>query len=360
LTNKENMVAQTGHFEGTQINSDRQLWSVAGNLATVYRVLFGMRFRPDGLHLSPFVPEGYSGVRTLEGVSYRDATLDFEMRGHGYRAVQITLDGEPLDEPVIPADLSGEHDVRIVLNGGLPEGRLNLAPNHYSPRTPQVSLQAGTGDGAAALTWEAIPEVQSYRIYRNGAPHDTTTATRYPLPNAPASLAEYQVLAVGPTETASFRSEPVRHVAPPAVDTVQVPGPLKREYAGYTGEGYRPLRTDASTTVEMTITVEEPGTYALDVRYANGSGPINTDNKCAVRTLAVDGDRIGPIVMPQRGDGVWTDYGYSQPLHVGLAAGTHSVTLTYTASNKNMNGAVNAANLDHLRVTRMAEGAPGR
>ncbi len=38
LTNKENMVAQNGNSLGTEINSDRQLWSVAGNLATFYRV----------------------------------------------------------------------------------------------------------------------------------------------------------------------------------------------------------------------------------------------------------------------------------------------------------------------------------
>ena len=40
LTNKENMVAATGHYEGTALNSDRQLWSVAGTLAGTYRVLF--------------------------------------------------------------------------------------------------------------------------------------------------------------------------------------------------------------------------------------------------------------------------------------------------------------------------------
>ena len=43
LTNKENMVAATGHYEGTALNSDRQLWSVAGTLAGTYRLLLGMR-----------------------------------------------------------------------------------------------------------------------------------------------------------------------------------------------------------------------------------------------------------------------------------------------------------------------------
>ena len=362
LTNKENMVAQTGHFEGTQINSDRQLWSVAGNLASVYRVLFGMRFAPDGLRFEPFVPQSYSGTRTLENVSYRDATLDIEMRGYGSRIVQITLDGEPLAEPVVPADLSGEHDVRIVLSGGLPEGGINRAEDHYSPATPAVSLTETT---APALVWPGDPEVEAYEIFRNGTVHDTTTGSRYALPAAPEALAEYQVRAVGPTGTPSFLSEPIRHVAASAVDTVQVTDSLETRYAGYTGDGYLPLATDRNTAVTFSVIVEEAGTYALDVRYANGSGPINTDNKTAIRSVQVDGRRAGVFVLPQRGDGVWTDYGYSNPLHVGLAAGTHTVTLTYTATDRNMNArgddaGTNAAHLDHLRITRLDEGTPGR
>ena len=362
LTNKENMVAQTGHFEGTQINSDRQLWSVAGNLASVYRVLFGMRFAPDGLRFEPFVPQAYSGTRTLENVSYRDATLDIEMRGYGSRIVQITLDGEPLAEPVVPADLSGEHDVRIVLSGGLPEGGINRAEDHYSPATPAVSLTETT---APALVWPGDPEVEAYEIFRNGTVHDTTTGSRYALPAAPEALAEYQVRAVGPTGTPSFLSEPIRHVAASAVDTVQVTDSLETRYAGYTGDGYLPLATDRNTAVTFSVIVEEAGTYALDVRYANGSGPINTDNKTAIRSVQVDGRRAGVFVLPQRGDGVWTDYGYSNPLHVGLAAGTHTVTLTYTATDRNMNArgddaGTNAAHLDHLRITRLDEGTPGR
>ncbi len=57
LTNKENFVADTGSSEGTVINSDRQLWSVAGHLAMTYRVLFGLEFGLDGLHFHPVIPQ---------------------------------------------------------------------------------------------------------------------------------------------------------------------------------------------------------------------------------------------------------------------------------------------------------------
>jgi len=351
LTNKENMVAQTGHFEGTQINSDRQLWSVAGNLATVYRVLFGMRFTPEGLRLQPFVPEGYTGTRTLTGVEYRDATLDLTVRGHGHRVVQATLDGEPLDEPRVPADLTGRHEVRLVLNGALPQRTANLVPNRYTPATPRVRQ-----DGAA-LVWDPVDDAELYRIVRNGTVRDTVTETRYPLPDE-ATLAEYQVEAVGVSGHPSFRSEPVRVVSPRAVQTVQPAGTLDTEHGGYTGTGYLPLRTDRHRTVTLQVEVDTPGRYAVDVRYANGSGPVNTDNKAALRTLRVDGTYVGPIVMPQRGPGAWDAWGYSNPQHVALSAGRHTITLVYTDADRNMNTDVNAANLDHVRLTRLSDGSP--
>jgi hypothetical protein len=86
---------------------------------------------------------------------------------------------------------------------------------------------------------------------------------------------------------------------------------------------------------------------------------VNTDNKAAIRTLRVDGDWVGPIVLPQRGPDRWSDWGYSNPQEVALAAGTHTVTLVFTDSNRNMNGTVNAANLDHVRLTRLKAGVPG-
>ena len=344
LTNKENMVAQTGHFEGTEINSDRQLWSVAGNLAMVYRVFYGMRFTPEGLRFRPFVPEGYSGTHTLEGVSYRDATLDLTLRGHGNRVVQATLDGEPLDEPMLPADLEGPHDVRLILNGQVPEGEHRTVANRYTPATPQVRRADD------ALQWDEIDGALAYRVDRNGTSVDTTGRLRYPVEEN-GTLSEYQVQAVGTRGLVSFRSEPVRVVADTAVRTVQPPGAQTTEHAGYTGAGYLPITRQTNRTVEVDVTVPAAGRYALDFRYANGHGPINTDNKAAIRSVRVDGERVGAAVFPQRGDGAWANWGYTNSLRIRLEEGTHTVTVAFTETDENMNGTVNAAHLDHLRVT---------
>jgi hypothetical protein len=348
LTNKENMVASTGHFDGTELNSDRQLWSVAGNLATHYRVLFGMRFRPDRLELRPMVPPSYAGERTLSGLRYRGATLTIVVRGHGDGVARVRLDGRPVERAEIPASLTGAHTVEIEMNGRWPAARVNVVPNRWSPETPTVTR---AGD---ALTWPAVPGAVRYAVYRNGREAMTTAEPRAAL-NRTARVAEYQVLAVDSAGLESFLSEPVLVAADEAVTLARPRGTaLEREHEGFTGPGYVRLTREANTRVEVPVQVACGGTYAIEPRYANGSGPINTDAKVAVRTLLVDGRPAGVLVMPQRGTDRWSDWGYGTALRVRLAVGAHTLALAFTPLDENMDGRVNTALLDHLRLTHLA------
>lgn len=95
------------------------------------------------------------------------------------------------------------------------------------------------------------------------------------------------------------------------------------------------------------------GLYAVDVRYANGNGPVNTEDKVAVRTLIIDGDTAGVLVMPQRGTQSWFNWGWSNALRVELRAGAHTFTIAYTTLDENMNRRENTALLDVIRVTRL-------
>lgn len=348
LTNKENMVASTGHFDGTELNSDRQLWSVAGNLATHYRVLFGMRFRPDHLAFAPMVPPAYDGERTLSGLRYRGATLDVTVRGHGDGIASVRVDGRPVDRAEIPATLTGAHRVEIQMNGRWPAGRINLVPDRWSPETPAVALE---GD---VLTWSRVPGSVRYTVVANGAPVLGTTETTAPVDRA-LPVAEYQVMAVDSTGLESFLSAPIRVTREDAVIVARPVGaPLERDRAGFTGEGYVRLTREANTTVQVPVRITCGGMYAVDARYANGSGPINTDAKAAIRTLRVGSDDIGVLVMPQRGTDRWEDWGWSTELRMPLEAGDHTLVLAFTPRDENMDGRVNTALLDHLRLTRLA------
>ena len=352
VTNKENTAASTGHYEGTALNSDRQLWSVAGTLAGTLRLLLGVRLESDHIAFRPMVPPSYGGERMVRHLRYRGATLTVIVRGHGDGVARARLDGRDLTRAEVPADATGEHTLEITMNGRWPASAIHVVPNRFAPATPRAELRG------SALVWGAIPNATGYVVYRNGRAASRTTRTRAPV-RAGDGLAEYQVLARSATGDESFLSEPVR-VVPPGSETIAKPAgdPLEREHAGHTGAGYLRLTRERNVVVRVPVEVARAGRYAVDVRYANGNGPVNTEDKVAVRTLLVDGDTAGVLVMPQRGAGRWSDWGWSSVLPLSLSAGTHTLTIVYTPLDENMNRRENTALLDHVRLTRLEPRAP--
>ncbi|WP_238388178.1 MGH1-like glycoside hydrolase domain-containing protein [Hymenobacter sediminis] len=345
LTNKENFVSSNGDFAGTQINSSNMLWSLSGSLSLVYKALFGMQYHDDRLVFRPFVPQAFAGQRRLSGYRYRRAVLDVEMDGFGNTIQSITLDGQPLPEAAISASLTGRHTIRIVLqNQAPPIQPINRVANSFSPETPTPVYQQGR------LHWAPIVGATAYKVLRDGKLISTSTTTEIA---APAAGAVYQVVAVGAGQQESFASEPIFVGTAKRVqlETLAPRAPLA--YQGFTGSGFVEISPDRNTQLTIPVTVTEPGLYALDFRYANGNGPINTQNKCAIRTLRRGSELLGTVVLPQRGVGEWSNWGYSNPIMVHLSPGTHSLTLAYEHANQNMNGEVNQAMLDYLRLQRV-------
>ena len=126
-------------------------------------------------------------------------------------------------------------------------------------------------------------------------------------------------------------------------------------YKGYTGKGFIEITPAKNKAFAIPVTVPEAGLYAVDFRYANGNGPINTNNKCAIRTLRRGPELLGTVVLPQRGVDEWSNWGFSNSIMVRLEAGKNTLTLAYEPANRNMNGEVNQAMLDYLRLRRVVE-----
>ncbi|MDQ6827303.1 MAG: glycogen debranching protein [Gemmatimonadota bacterium] len=353
LTNKENMVAATGHYEGTALNSDRQLWSVAGTLAGTFRLLFGMRLETDRLAFRPMVPPSYAGERTVRRLRYRHASLTITVRGFGDSVRSAILDGKPARRAEVMAATTGAHTLEITMNGRWRGTTVHEVSSRFAPATPRAELR---GD---ALVWNRTTGAARYVVYRNGAALARTMGTRIAVRPGDA-LDEYQVLAISDAGDESFLSEPVRVVAGDAVITAK-PGTtdLERDQPGFSGAGYARLAIDRNVSVRFEVRVVREGTYSIDVRYANGNGPVNTEDKVAVRTLLIDRDTAGVIVMPQRGVDRWSEWGWSSALIAPLRAGPHTLTLTYSPSDANMNRQVNTALVDHLRLTRLADADRG-
>jgi hypothetical protein len=318
LTNYENFVAETGDFLGTEINSERQLWSVAGNLAMVYKVFLGMDFQADGIQFAPVIPAAYAGQKTLKQLKYRNAVLDISVNGYGNRIRSITLDGEELEDAFLPADVEGAHSIQIEMaNNSFSGDDINLVDNKFSLPNPQVTL---SGD---QLEWNPIEGVDDYFVYKNGQKLKSVDDTAIKIKTT-SEYSEYAVSAFDKEGFESFISEPILVVEPGAEqieEAEKYASPAGLPFVNYSGRGFVSLTKVGNRQVNLDVRVRDRGEYLIDVRYSNGSGPWNTDNKCAIRSLYVNGEYQGPIVMPQRGQNEWSDWSFSNSLLVNLNRG---------------------------------------
>ena len=124
------------------------------------------------------------------------------------------------------------------------------------------------------------------------------------------------------------------------------------DISGATGKVSMITRNE-NILITIPIEVQEEGNYAIDWRYANGSGPIITENKCATRLLKVNGETIGVSVFPHRGTDEWNNWGWSNPVVTNLKKGKQVITLEFDDHVENMNITVNQALLDQIRLTKV-------
>jgi len=366
-TNKENLNLDNGDIF-TELNSSNMLWCLAGNIALTTRVLFGIHFEKDGLVIEPFVPEVLAGKRTLEGFPYRGAKLDITVEGYGNSVKELIVNGKniyPEKGKLIPAKMlknGGDIIVRLD-NQPIPEMKVNSVPNVKAPLTPVTWLAnnpALDGEGVPVnnqLEWNPIEYIAKYIVLKDGEPVAETRETSY----AAVTPGEWQVIGVSGSGVQSFASEP-RSNRPTVI--VEFPGETVRmksaevsylpeaAIAGFTGAGF--VETDRSSApAEVTVDIPEEGVYSFSLRYANGNGPVNTENKAAVRTLTLDGNKAGTIVMPHRGRGNWNDWGTTNSLKLKLTKGKHKVSLEFRPENENMNLKTNHAAIDRVIVKKL-------
>lgn len=347
LTNKENFVAANGDYAGTQINSGNMLWSLSGSISLVYKVLFGIQFSADHISFEPFVPKIFNGKRTLNNFKYRNAVLNIEMDGYGNSIKSFSIDGKESATHEILSTLQGNHSIKIILsNIDLTKEKINSVENVFSPQMPEVNYANGI------LTWkDTSTNISSFKVFKNGKLLKETTETSLNIDTS--NYGNYQIVAVGNNNTISFASEPFLIYPKENEKIFQFENYVTKSdksYQGFTGSGFIEISKTINPEVKLTINVDKEGSYLLDVRYANGNGPINTENKCAFRTLSIDSDTLGTLVFPQRGKEEWSNWGWSNSLKVQLKKGVHHIAITYEDWNENMNGDINQAMLDCVRL----------
>ncbi len=349
LTNKENFVADNGDFAGTEINSSNMLWSLSGNISIIHKVLFGIRFEENNLKFQPFVPKVMNANRKLNNFKYRKAVLDIELNGFGNRIATFSLDGKIQKYAIVPASLTGKHKVKIVLADSEFENQsIHLVKNEFTPLMPMATFENGK------LIWLPIEGVAYYQVIRNGQVWKTTSATSIAVSNA--EKGEFQVVAVAKSGLSSFAGEPVQIYPTADIKTVEVEkvlSPSSLPYRNFSGAGFVEISRTVNRVISFDIEVATDGLYAIDWHYANGNGPINTENKCAIRTLFVDNNRLGAQVFPHRGTNEWSIWGFSNAVQVRLKAGKRTLKLAFMPENENMNIEINQAMLDYVRLIKI-------
>lgn len=351
-TNKELFVASTGDFRGTAINSDKQLWSAAGNAATLFRIYAGMDFQPEGIRFAPFVPDFFTDSIQITDFKYRDAMLNITIASNGNEVKEFYIDGEKANEAFVAGNIAGNHDIKIVMGGKFDKGNINMQPILYMPATPKV---AWDGTDANITNFDSQ---NAYQYYLNGATTEEITVDNFNVKESVGNSGNLKAInfvpvAAGLTGFASATN--LNYAADKAIIL-----PFTRFAKGGTtlvkgAKAQQFVETTVSKNTDIAIPVEvgEEGEYFVDIYYTNGSGAICTDNKCAVRTLVVNGDLAGAIVMPQRGIDEWLNPGYSNMLCVTLKKGINDVHVKYiTPMNCNMNGDVNTALLRTIRFIK--------
>lgn len=358
-TNQENFVAENGDYH-TAMNSPNMLWSIAGNLSIAHRIFADINFTEEGIDFRPFVPKAFDGSKNVSNFKYRKAVLNITVEGYGDGIQEFYLDGKRQKQPLAKNTLKGKHSIRIVLNNRFSgPGKANFAPVVTSPETPAIYL-----DGTNRLAWRQVPDVKEYKILRNGQLFATQeeriiNGNRLDIPET-ERYTEYQIIAVGNNGTEGFASEPL-----PCYDlddeqrydlTDFAPATTFRECKGFSGKGAVEIANQVNTRITITVNVPQTGNYLLDFRYANGSSNLTDENKSANRTLWVNGTRTGNIVFPQRGTGLWNQWGYSTCLHVHLQKGENTLILSFEPENENMNQeGINRAMLDYLRIINIKQ-----
>jgi hypothetical protein len=348
LTNYENMVADNGDFKGTEINSHRMLWSMAGNLSMVYRVFMGMHFEENQLVFEPVIPKSYGGQRSLNNFKYRNTSLDIMVEGFGNQIATVTVDGKEVERAIIPATFTGKHIVNIKMkNNDFSDDGINLVENKFTLANPIATLN---GD---KINWRNDASAKGYNVYKNGKLVEKTTATAYQILDN--NYAEYAVSAVDAAGQESFLSDPLIYSKsqPRIIETEDFVVKSDLNFVNYSGKGFVEIATDKNRKISIPIVVEDSGEYFMDIKYSNGSGPWNTDNKCAIRSLYLNKYYVGVMVFPQRGTNEWSDWGLSNSHKINLTKGKNDVGLVFEEWNNNMNVDVNRAMIDYIRLYKV-------
>jgi hypothetical protein len=332
----------------TAASGDKSLGAAAGNAAMIFRVFAGMTFIPDGIEFDPYVPSCLAENKYIKGFKYRNSTLDITIEGCGSEVDVMTIDGKKIDDEFFPASMTGHHSIVIRLKPGKRNSQqVTLAGKKISmPPAPAVAWNSTV---ARILNFATR---QGYKMIVNGNAGYIANDTVVKLPKV-NGFTVFSLMSINKYGQ-SYMSRPYRSFARAQILQVEDFAPsgtvfVDKERAKHVVE----VSVGRNTDISIPVTVDAAGYYFLDVRYANGSGPVNSGDKCAVRSVFANTHLQGVVVMPQRGAGEWMNMDFSNMVSVELLKGKNVIELKYVnPCDVNVSRNVNTALIDFVRLIK--------
>ncbi|MRG91485.1 MGH1-like glycoside hydrolase domain-containing protein [Polyangium spumosum] len=385
LSNMENFEAVTGAnwkdegpMSGPVVNSQRQLWSVAGFLGVVHDVIFGLEATQTGIRFAPKITRKMRNTLlagmdeiTLSGLRYRGRTLSVRVKlpaaapgDNGVLdVVSARLDGQEVGTGFVDAvALAGEHVFEIELGAGAPspKGITSLGDaaiadykNVFGPRAPSIT-GVGLLNDRVQVSFSVAENADdvTLSVYRDG------TRIAQDLPGGTTSYVDtgsaehatrtycYTVEAVFKASgNASQRARPWCYWGPSNGRIQSFGAQASFQANGGTlvfnhGRWHHENWGDPGHTITVAnVSAKQSGRHLLQVTAGNGAGDYTTGITCGVKAIEVwDGATLvgsGQLTMPHLAK--WDDWRDSNFVPVDLVAGkTYSIVIREDAASSNM------------------------
>jgi hypothetical protein len=391
---------------GPDIDSEAQLWSVAGYLSAVMDVIFGRQATQTGIRFQPFVTKhmrntlfATTGTVTLKNLPYKSKIVNVELvlpAANGstsgyYDSSSVTLNGNTVanDAWFTAAGLATTNTVRVLLAAAAAAATtITIVTDNgdwkrfWAPNEPVITGITPSG-GRLVVVWSPNGEsAVTYNVYRNGTPVATgLTGTSWTDPHSGNYATQTLCYSVEQMYTGSFpvanyshHAKPVCYWAPGTITTFSTGAGLTSLDGASTASdhGRRHFNNWGGTTevLQAIFTPYTTASYAIQTEYGNNFDNPTTGITNCVKLIEVRHNATNALVasnvvmMPHLVN--WDTWGDSSVARVSLTAGVaykiqlkDYYNMSYLQSNAAYNGAggsggpVNRANISGLKILRM-------
>ena len=369
-------------MSGPEVNSRRQLWSVAGFLSMVLDSIFGREQTLKTLWFSPKIPVGLrntffagSSEIVLNNLKFKGKTIELKIvlppknsENSGFYTLKtLKLDGAEKTEPFSLSDLKSESLIEMELKLSNESGEINLVdcnadPNKCWAPLPATNVSVGLDGKRLGISFDPSGNAVSYNIYRDGKKvKENLTESSWRDDSDGSSNYEkesfcYSVSAVNSEGWESHHSDPVCYWGEnyertklqfSAVSSENASSEYRFDQFATHFDHNKPHFGDwglpEAVLSVSNIKPAQSGTYLVSVEYGSGR-PINTGITSCNKIVKITDENSNVILekmvfMPHLGDN-WDRWGESSFVQVDLSSGK-----TYKAEIKD---AFNMSYFEHF------------